>query len=87
MQGIEFETDKAIEGNRIQETPAQKTPTMTRWLMLIGITDASMANYILIGIAGIGIGLTIFIYANALTNSVTDLNAETRAILIMQTNR
>lgn len=87
MQGIEFETDKVNEGNRTQEAPAQKTPTMTRWLMLIGITDASMANYILIGIAGIGIGLTILIYSNTFTNSSVDLNAETRAILIMQNNR
>lgn len=66
MQGIEFENDKAVGTNSSYETSSSKVPLMVGWLMRIGITDIAMANYILIGIAGVGIGLTILMYANVL---------------------
>lgn len=67
MQGIEFETDEVGRENRAQESSEHRISTMARWLMLIGITDSSTANYVLMSIAGVGIILTIFLYSKILS--------------------
>lgn len=87
MQEIEFETDKSYPANSYTSGEVARKPTMVRLLMKIGITDTSLANYILIGVAGIGLGITIFLYANALVEPKIDRAAEARAILIMQSSR
>lgn len=89
MQGIEFETDKSYAPSSYaqQGTPSQQAPMMARWLMGIGITDLATANYVLIGMTGVGLGVTIFLYANALAEPKKDLSLDARAILIMQNSR
>lgn len=87
MQGIEFENDKDVGVNSSSEVSSSKVPLMVGWLMQLGISDMAVANYILIGIAGIGIGLTIFIYANALAEPKEDLSLDVRAILIMNSSK
>lgn len=87
MQGIEFENDKDVGINNSSEVSPSKVPLMVGWLMRIGIADTAMANYVLISIAGIGIGLTIFMYANALAEPKKDLSLDARAILIMNSSR
>lgn len=89
MEGIEFETDKsyAPDSYAQQETSSPYAPMMVRWLMGTGITDLATANYILIGMAGIGLGVTIFLYASALAEPKIDRVAEARAVLLMQSSR
>lgn len=86
MQGIEFETDKSYTPSSYaqQGAPAQQTPTMVRWLMRIGVVDISSANYILLGIAGLFLGVTIFLYAGALSEPAKDWSLDARASLEAQ---
>lgn len=81
MQEIEFETDKGYDAGSAN---AQSKSMMVRWLANIGITDTAMANYILIGMAGIFFGVTIFLYADALSEPAKDWSLDARVIREMQ---
>ncbi len=84
MQGMEFETDQINRASQSQYSTEKREPTMVRWLIKLGINDPATANFILLGIAGIFIGITIFMYAGIFAEPERDLEAEARAILIMQ---
>ncbi len=82
MQGIEFEVDEA-SSTGVQYTEKKKS-TMVGFLARIGVSDATTANIMLLAVAAILFGITIFIYAGVLVKPERDLRAEARAILIMQ---
>lgn len=64
MQGIEFEEDKSYQNfTAEQQASALRPSTMVRLLLKLGIPDPAVANYILLGVAGIFFGITIFLYA------------------------
>lgn len=86
MQGIEFETDNASSSPQ-KNIPSQKTSAMVELLLKFGVKDTSTANYILLGTAGILLGATIFIYAGLLGEPKEDVSLNTRAVLIMKSNR
>lgn len=83
MQGIEFETDNASSSTQ-KHIPAEKTSAMVELLLKFGVKDTAMANYILLGTAGILIGATIFIYAGLLGEPKKDLSLDARSLLIIQ---
>jgi len=82
MQGIEFETDNASSSKQRTMT-TQKTPIMVQLLMKFGVKDTATANYILLGTAGIFLGITIFLYAGILDKPKIDHEATARVILLM----
>lgn len=79
MQGIEFE-----EGNNLHSLKAKtlSTPVAKQGFLMglvekTGIADKTTANFILLGIAMIFFGITIFLYAGILGESVpSKLSAE-----------
>lgn len=83
MQGIEFETDNASSSSQ-KNIPTEKTSAMVELLLKFGVKDTSTANYILLGIAGILIGATIFIYAGLIGEPEKDLSLDARSLLIIR---
>ena len=69
MQGIEFEDDGNYNGlqTRASQVPVGKPSFMMRLLAKAGIIDKTTANLILLGLALIFFGITIFLYASALS--------------------
>ncbi len=84
MQEIEFETDQVSRTSSSPYLTEKKEPAMVKWLTKLGIKDEETANFVLLGIAGLFLGITIFIYAGLFAETPRDLAAEKRAILIMQ---
>lgn len=72
MQGIEFEEDNNLQGLKAQtvSTPVAKDGFIIRLLAKAGIADKSTANLILLGIAAIFFGITIYLYAGILGENV-----------------
>lgn len=87
MQNIEFETDKSYPAGAYTSGEVAREPMMVRWLAKVGITDTSLANYILIGVAGIFLGVTVFLYANVLSEPAKDWSLDARIIMEMQQTR
>lgn len=83
MQGIEFETDQSFSPGA-STTPGTKKTIFGRLLMNVGITDQATANYVLLGIAAIFFGVSIFIYAGILREPEKDWSLDTRAAIEMQ---
>lgn len=85
MQGIDFEDDRNFSGISSQ-IPAQREglSLVMGLLAKMGIADKATANFILLGVAAIGFGVTIFLYAGALVEKEKDWSLDTRAILEMQ---
>jgi hypothetical protein len=83
MQGIEFETDNASSSPQ-KHIPAEKTSAMVELLLKFGVKDTAMANYILLGTAGILIGIAVFLYAGVLNKPQIDHEAAARVILLME---
>jgi len=86
MQGIEFETDNASSSLQ-KNIPTEKTSAIVGLLLKFGVKDTSTANYILLGIAGILLGATIFIYAGLLGEPEKKNRLEAQMILIIEGNR
>lgn len=63
MNDIEFDTDKNYSLNAYTSQGVTRDPVMIRFLMKLGVPDATLAGYILIGIIVIFFGITIFLYA------------------------
>lgn len=86
MQDIEFETDKNYLGGTYSQGGADspQKSAMAQWLTKLGVTDPSLANYILVGVAGIFFGVTIFLYAGALSEPEKDWSLDARVIMEMQ---
>lgn len=82
MQGIEFETDNASSSSQ-KNISSEKTSAMVELLLKFGVKDTSTANYILLGIAGIFLGISIFIYAGLLSKPKVDHEATRQVILLM----
>lgn len=72
MQGIEFEEDKNYQGLKAQtlSTPAIKQGFIMKLLEKAGVSDKSTANFILLGVAAIFFGITIYLYAGILGENV-----------------
>lgn len=70
MQGIDFEDDRNFSGisSRIPVQTA-KPSFLLRLLARVGVEDIAVANYILLGVAAIFFGITIFLYADLLSVS------------------
>lgn len=65
MQDIEFEDD--IYKSTKQEVTA--TPSLMKSILFkLGVKDATIVNYILLGVAMLFFGITIFMYAGVLSN-------------------
>lgn len=82
MQGIEFEEDKNYQGLKTQtlSTPVAKKGFLLKLLEKAGITDKSTANLILLSIAAIFFGITIYLYAGILGgNTLPKLSPEQMA--------
>lgn len=65
MNGIEFEENKIYQ---TKKTPTNKlipseSGVFMHTLFKIGVTDQNTANYILLGVAAIFFGITIYIYS------------------------
>lgn len=63
MQNVEFETDQ-IPG--ATNHPAKKEAWMVQMLMKMGVPSAGLANVILLAVAILFFGLTIWLYAGLL---------------------
>lgn len=70
MQDIEFEVEQNGVGTR-RDFQNQRQPWMVKFLMGFGITDASTANFVLLGVAAIFFGITIFLSAGVLGDSAS----------------
>lgn len=72
MQGIEFEEDKNFQGLKAQTLSAQvaKQGFLMSLLEKLGVNDKPAANLILLAIAAIFFGITIFLYAGVLGENV-----------------
>ena len=71
MQGIEFEEDRNFQDIKVKtltESPA-KQGFIIDLLAKAGIADKSTADIVLLGIAAIFFGITIFLYAGILGNN------------------
>lgn len=85
MQGIEFEEDNSYRqinkatGQAQGEGPKQSI--LTKLVFKLGVTDPTVANYVLLGIAAIFFGVTIFLYAGALNGHKYDPSIDARVIL------
>lgn len=68
MQGIEFEDDKNMGGlsTKASQVPTEKQSFMLKLLEKAGIKDKATANMILLAIAGVCFGVTIYLYAGLL---------------------
>lgn len=68
MQGIEFEEDKNNEIIRSegQQTATVKTGPIMKIVLKMGVSDATTANFILLGIVAVLLGITVFLYAGVL---------------------
>lgn len=63
MENIKFEVDQSPRMN----LSTTKESALAKWIVKLGITDnITTANYILVGITALFIGITIFIYARIL---------------------
>lgn len=70
MQGVEFEEDRGYKTfTESRQITASRPSMMVKLLYGLGVTDATVANYILLGIAGLLFGATIFLYASILGDS------------------
>ena len=71
MQGIEFEEDKNLAGLKpvAYQTPATRNGIILKLVEKAGIEDKTTANVILLGIAAIFFGITIYLYAGILGNN------------------
>ncbi|MEK7568807.1 MAG: hypothetical protein AAB497_01700 [Patescibacteria group bacterium] len=85
MQGIDFEDDRNFSGisSRIPVQTA-KPSFMMRLLASVGVADSATANYILLGVAAIFFGITIFLYAGVFAEPVKDWSLDARALMEMQ---
>lgn len=66
MNEIEFDTDKDYAPNTFSYNTKSRSSGMAGILYKMGISDPAVANFVLIGIAGIFLGVTIFLYAGVL---------------------
>ncbi|MBI5077907.1 MAG: hypothetical protein HZB11_00880 [Candidatus Yonathbacteria bacterium] len=86
MQGIEFEEDKNFSG--LSKTAPQaleaKPSLMMKLLERIGVVDKTTANFILLGVAAIFFGVTIFLYARTLVEPAKDWSLDEKVILEAQ---
>ncbi len=57
---------------------------MMRLLASVGVADSATANYILLGVAAIFFGITIFLYAGVFAEPVKDWSLDARALMEMQ---
>lgn len=83
MQGIEFDDEKdlGIVSSTNFEV-VEKEPSFTMKLLeKAGITDAAIANLILLGVAAIFFGLAIVVYAGLFKQPTKDWSLDARAIL------
>lgn len=62
MQNIEFETDQSSLASIKKYGVTPKQSKMVQLLEKLGVTNPVTANYILLGIAVILFGITIFMY-------------------------
>lgn len=69
MEGIEFEENREYRGlsTKASQVSERKPSFMMRLLGRAGIVDKTTANLILLGVALIFFGITIFLYASALS--------------------
>lgn len=89
MQGIEFEDDRSNQGSTVTDRGNRNSrpSAMMRLLFKIGVSDPSAANYILLGIAVLFFGITIFMYADILSGGPKkDPSLDARAALEMLRN-
>ena len=72
MQGIEFEEEKSFNTPPIvhSKEPTGRPSLILGLLIKIGVSDRTTANIILLGIALVFFGITIFLYAGILGNSM-----------------
>lgn len=85
MQGIDFEDDRNFSGISSQVPTQSMEPSfMMGILAKIGVADKTTANLILLGVAAMGLGVTIFLYASALVEKEKDWSLDARAIAEMQ---
>lgn len=70
MQGIEFEEDKNNEIVRSegQQTATVKTGPIMKIVLKMGVSDATTANFILLGIVAVLLGITVFLYAGIMSS-------------------
>lgn len=88
MQGIDFEDDRNFSGISSQVPAQSAEPSfMMGVLAKIGVMDKTTANLVLLGVAAIGLGVTIFLYAGALGEKKKDWSLDARAIMEMQRAR
>ena len=60
MENIKFEVDQAPRMN----FSTTKESSFAKWIVKLGITDnITTANYILVGIIVLSLGITVFMYA------------------------
>lgn len=74
MEGIEFDVD----GNQgLKNSPSniidvkKRNSFLVGLLVKIGVDDPAIANFILVGIAGLFLGVAVFLYAGILGNKET----------------
>lgn len=82
MQGIEFEEDKDYQGLKAKTfaTPVAKQGFIMKQLERMGIADKATANFILLGVAMVLFGVTIFLYAGILSDGAKSIqNSEQMA--------
>ncbi|MFZ2303539.1 MAG: hypothetical protein WAV98_01970 [Minisyncoccia bacterium] len=83
MQGIEFEEDKDYQGLLRAKTLANTTSKqgfIMKFMEKIGFVDKTTANFVLLGLVAILFGITIFLYAEILTEPAKDWSLDARAI-------
>mgnify|MGYP001613080673 CR=1 FL=1 len=71
MQGIEFEEDKNYQGLKAQALAPvmEKQGFIMKLVMKTGVTDRATVNLILLAVAAIFFGITIYLYAGILGNN------------------
>lgn len=83
MQGIEFEENNNLHdelNTQTLSTPFAKQGFIIKLLEKTGVTDKSTVNLILLSIAAIFFGITIYLYAGILGgNTLTKLSPEQMA--------
>jgi hypothetical protein len=78
MQGIEFETDQSSQVAYTSVT-SKRPSFFTKIFTRFGVEDTNTVNLTLLGVLALFLGLTIFLYAGALSNS-TPVSEEAAAV-------
>lgn len=86
MEGIQFEEDREYAGlkARAVDGGAEKQSFMMGLLEKVGITDKTTANFALLGVAIVLLGITIYMYSGIFAEPKRDWAADAKLRILME---